>query len=108
MGRIVAVSGKPVQLPNNHCIKQFLITVLDHALKFGAVVGLCGKGAVYVGSKYGYTVLFGKFFAFADLPVDAFLALAVGGIAGVDNRIDGFLWFYRLVFISCRPPTFSI
>ena len=48
MRAIVAVTGKPVQLPDDNTIKGMLIAVLYHSLKFGAVVGLCRERAVYV------------------------------------------------------------
>ena len=84
-GAIVAVAGKPVQLPDNDHIKQAFAAVLDHVLKFRAVVGLGGKGPVNVVAQDGDTVLLGKGGTLSNLALNAFLPLVVGGIAGIDN-----------------------
>ena len=82
-GAVVAVAGKPVQLPDDNHIEQALAAVLNHVLKFRAVVGLGGKGPVYVVAQNGDTVLLGKGGTLPDLPLDTFFPLVVGGIAGV-------------------------
>ena len=83
-GTVVAVPGKPVQFPDDDHIKQALAAVLDHVLKFRAVVGLGGEGPVYVVAQDGDTVLLGKGGTLPDLALDAFFSLVVRGIAGVD------------------------
>ena len=47
-GTVVAVAGKPVQLPDDDHIEQALATIFNHVLKFRAVISLSGKGAIYV------------------------------------------------------------
>ena len=42
-GAVVAVSGKPVQFPDDDHVKQALAAVLDHVLKFRAVSVLAEK-----------------------------------------------------------------
>ena len=53
VGRIIAVPGKAVELPDQHDIKQPFLAVLDHLLEIRAVVGFCGKGAVNVVFDHG-------------------------------------------------------
>ena len=62
-----------------------LAAVLDHVLKFRAVVALGGKGPVNVVAQDGDTVLLGKGGTLSNLALNAFLPLVVGGIAGIDN-----------------------
>ena len=59
-GAVVAVAGKPVQLPDDNHIEQALAAVLNHVLKFRAVIGLGGKGPVYVVAQDGDAVLLSK------------------------------------------------
>ena len=40
LSAVIAISGKSVQLPDQHNIKQLFLTVLDHPLKFRAVIRL--------------------------------------------------------------------
>ena len=47
-GTVVAVAGKPIQLPDDNHIEQALATIFNHVLKFRAVISLSGKGAIYV------------------------------------------------------------
>ena len=82
-GAVVAVAGKPVQLPDDDHIKQAFAAVLNHVLKFRAVVRLGGKGPVYVVAQDGDTVLLGKGGTLSNLALNAFLPLVVGGIAGI-------------------------
>lgn len=84
-GAVVAVAGKPVQFPDDNHIEQALAAVLNHVLKFWAVVGLGGKGPIYVVAQNGDTVLLGKGSTLPDLALDTFFALIIGGIAGIDN-----------------------
>ena len=84
-GAVVAVAGKPVQLPNDNHIEQALAAVFNHVLKFRAVVGLSGKGAIYVMAQNGDIVLFSKGGALPDLAFNTFFSLIIGGITGVNN-----------------------
>src|SRR5699024_5853566 len=89
-GAVVAVAGKPVQLPNDNHIEQALAAVLNHVLKFRAVVGLGGKGPVNVVAQDGNTVLLGKGGTLPDLSFYAFFPLVIGGIAGVNHSFHFF------------------
>ena len=84
VGRIIAVSGKTVEFPDQHNVKQPFLTVLDHLLEVRAVVGFCGKGAVNVVFDHSDAVLFGISCTFTNLALNGFLTLVVAGIAGVD------------------------
>ena len=86
-GTVIAVSGKPVQLPDNNHIKQTLAAVFNHVLKFRAVIGLSGKGPINVVAQDGDTVLLGKGGTLPDLAFNTFFPLIVGGIAGVDHSL---------------------
>ena len=85
VGRIIAVSGKTVKLPDQHDVKQPFFAVLDHLLEIRAVVGFGGKGTVNVVFDHGNAVLFGVGRTLANLTFDGFFALVVAGIAGVDH-----------------------
>ena len=89
VGRIIAVSGKTVKLPDQHDVKQPFFAVLDHLLEIRAVVGFCGKGAVNVVFDHGNAVLFGISRTFTNLPFDGFFALIIAGIAGVNHGSHG-------------------
>ena len=84
-GAVVAVAGKPVQLPNDNHIEQALATIFNHVLKFRAVISLSGKGPVNVVAQDGDTVLLGKGSTLPNLPLDTFLSLIVGGITSIDH-----------------------
>ena len=94
-GAVVAVAGKPVQLPDDNHIEQALAAVFNHVLKFRAVIGLGGKGTIYVVAQDGDAVLLSKGSTLSDLTFDTFFPLVVGGIAGVNN-----------CFHSLQPPCF--
>ena len=84
-GAVVAVAGKPVQLPDDNHIEQALATIFNHVLKFRAVISLSGKGPVNVVAQDGDTVLLGKGSTLPNLPLDTFLSLIVGGITSIDH-----------------------
>ena len=89
VGRIIAVSGKTVELPDQHNVKQPFLAVLDHLLEVRAVVGFGRERTVDVVLDDRDTVLFGVGGAFPNLPFDGFLALVVAGIAGVNHSGHG-------------------
>ena len=89
VGRIIAVSGKAVEFPDQHDVKQPFLAVLDHLLEVWAVVGFGRERTVDVVLDDRDTVLFGVGGAFPNLPFDGFLALVVAGIAGVNHSGHG-------------------
>ena len=89
VGRIIAVPGKAVKLPDQHDVKQPFLAVLDHLLEVRAVVGFGRERTVDVVLDDRDTVLFGVGGAFPNLPFDGFLALVVAGIAGVNHSGHG-------------------
>ena len=89
VGRIIAVSGKTVEFPDQHNVKQPFLAVLDHLLEVRAVIGFGGKGTVNVVFDHSDAVLFRIGSTFPDLPFDGFLALVVAGIAGVNHSGHG-------------------
>lgn len=48
LSAVIAISGKSVQLPDQHNIKQLFLTVLDHPLKFRAVIRLGRESTVNI------------------------------------------------------------
>ena len=82
---VIAVSCKPVQLLDDHYVKQPLAAVLDHVLELRAVIGLCRIRAVDVMPQYRDSVFLGKGGTLAELTFNAFFSMAVRGIAGVDH-----------------------
>ena len=84
VGAVVAVTGKAVELPDQHHTEQLLLAVLYHVLKFRSVRGSGGQGSVDVTAENGDAVSFGILRTLAELPFNAFFSLAVRGIAGVD------------------------
>ena len=90
------VAGKPVQLPDDNHIEQALAAVLNHVLKFRAVIGFSGKGSIYVVAQDGDIVLFSKGGALPDLAFNTFFSLIIGGITGVNN-----------CFHFLQPPCFT-
>src|SRR5699024_2803658 len=86
---IVTVAGKAVQLPNQDRIENLFGAVLNHPLKFGSVVGLGGVGPVDVSAHDGDAVALGVVFAVPQLAFNGGLALAVRGVAGVDDGGHG-------------------
>ena len=88
-GTVVAVSGKAVELPDQHDVKQLFIAVLNHLLELRAVVRLCRNGTVNVVLDDGDAVLFGIGRTFTNLAFNGFFALVVAGIAGVDHGSHG-------------------
>ena len=88
-GTVVAVPGKTVQLPDQHNIKQLLVTVLNHLLELRAVVRLGGDSTVNIVLDDGDAVFLGISRAFPDLAFDGFFALVVRGIASIDHGGHG-------------------
>ena len=87
--RIIAVAGKAVQFPNQDRIENLFGAVLNHPLKFGSVVGLGGVGPVDVSAHDGDAVALGIVFAVPELAFNGGFALAVRGVAGVDDGGHG-------------------
>lgn len=75
---------------DNH-IKQALATVLNHVLKFRAVVGLAEKARSMQVAQDGDIVLSAKT-VHSDLAFNAFFPLIIGGIG-----ITAFIFFNLLV-----------
>ena len=88
-GTVVAVPGKPVQLPDQHDVKQRLVAVLNHLLELRAVVRLGGDSTVNIVLDDGDAVFLGISRAFPDLAFDRFFALVVRGIASIDHGSHG-------------------
>ena len=88
-GTVVAVPGKTIQLPDQHDVKQLLVTVLYHLLKLRAVVCLGRDGTVNVVLDDGNAILFRIGRALPDLAFDRFFTLVVAGIAGIDHSGHG-------------------
>lgn len=83
-GGIVAVTGKAVQLPDDHRVKELLCAVLNHPLKIRTLICFSGKRPVNVSPYNAVTVALGVIFAFPKLTLDGFLALIIRGITGID------------------------
>ena len=88
-GTVVAVPGKTIQLPDQHDVKQLLVTVLNHLLKLRAVVRLGRDSTVNVVLDDGDAIFLGISRAFPDLAFDGFFALVVRGIASIDHGGHG-------------------
>ena len=88
-GTVVAVSGKTVQLPDQHNVKQLLVAVFDHLLELRAVVRLGRDSTVNVMLHHREAVLFRIGGAFPDLTFNGFFALAISRITGIDHSSHG-------------------
>ena len=86
---VVAVAGKAVQLPDQDRIENLFGTVLDHPLELRTVIGLGRVGPVDVSAHDGDTVALGVVFAVPQLAFNGGFALAVRGVAGVDDGGHG-------------------
>ena len=86
---VVAVAGKAVQFPNQNRVEDLPGAVLDHSLKLGTVVGLGGVGPVDVSADDGDVVALSIVLAVPELAFNGGFALAVGGVAGVDDGGHG-------------------
>ena len=76
-GTVVAVSGKAVQLPDQHNVKQLLVAVFYHLLKLRAVVCLSRDGTVNVVLDDGDAILFRIGRALTNLAFNGFFALVI-------------------------------
>ena len=76
-GTVVAVPGKTIQLPDQHDVKQLLVTVLNHLLKLRAVVRLGRDSTVNVVLDDGDAVLLRIGSAFTNLAFNGFFALVI-------------------------------
>ena len=76
-GTVVAVSGKAVQFPDQHDIKQLFVAVFYHLLKLRAVVRFCRDGTVDVVLDDGDAVLLRIGSAFTNLAFNGFFALVI-------------------------------
>ena len=75
--RIIAVSGKTVEFPDQHDVKQPLFAVFDHLLELRAVVRFGRECTVDVVLNDRDAVLFGIGSTFTNLPFDGFFTLVV-------------------------------
>lgn len=64
-------------VPNEDDFKGFTAAILDHPLKFGAVVGLCRHSTVNIAIHDINAVSLGKCTALSYLTVNAFLSLII-------------------------------
>ena len=76
-GTVIAVSGKTVQLPDQHDVKQLLVAVFYHLLELRAVVRLGRDGTVDVVLDDGDAVLLRIGSAFTNLAFNGFFALVI-------------------------------
>lgn len=83
-GAVISRSGKAVIFPRDHDVELALAAVTDHSLEFRASIGCAGHGAVAVFFNDVDVVPLCKCVAVAQLPFNAFVALAGGGIPGID------------------------
>ena len=86
---VVAVSGKAVELPDQHDVKQLFVAVLNHLLELGSIVRLGRNSTVNVVLDDGDAVLLCISRTFTNLTFDGFFALVVRGIAGIDHGGHG-------------------
>jgi hypothetical protein len=76
-GTVVAVPGKTVQLPDQHNVKQLLVTVFNHLLELGSIVRLGRDSTVNVVLDDGDAILFRISRTFTNLTFDGFFALVI-------------------------------
>ena len=88
-GTVVAVSGKTVEFPDQHDVKQLLVTVFYHLLELRAVVRFGRDGTVNIVLDDGDAVFLSIRRAFPNLAFDGFFTLVVRGIASVDHSGHG-------------------
>ena len=74
---VVAVSGKAVEFPDQHNVKQLLVAVFYHLLKLRAVVRFGRDGTVNVVLDDGDAILFRIGSAFTNLAFNGFFALVI-------------------------------
>ena len=77
MGTVETVAGKAVELPHEHDVELLFFAVLDHALKFGAVVCPRRIRPVDIRSDDLHIVILGVLGALPDLPLNALLSLII-------------------------------
>ena len=93
MCAVVSVAREAIQLPDQHYIEQPLFAVVDHALKLWAICRSGGQRTVDVAGQNRHVAAHSVFGTFSYLALNAFLALIVRGVAGVD---DGFRKIHHL------------
>ena len=74
---VVAVSGKAVELPDQHDVKQLFVAVLNHLLELGSIVRLGRNSTVNVVLDDGDAVLLCISRTFTNLTFDGFFALVI-------------------------------
>ena len=88
-GTVVAIPGKAVEFPDQHNVKQLLVTVFNHLLELGSIVRLGRNSTVNIVLDDSDAIFLGIRRAFTNLTLDGFLALVITGIAGVDYSGHG-------------------
>ena len=68
-GTVVAVSGKTIQLPDQHDVKQLLVAVFYHLLELRAVVRFCRDGTVNVSQSNFFNRLQHRWIAYRKYAV---------------------------------------
>ena len=87
---VVAVTGKAIQFPNKHGVEQVFITVLNHMLEFGTVIGLCGLRSIYVIADHLNIVKFGILHTLAELTFNTRFILFFRTESCVNYSFHGF------------------
>ena len=83
--RVKAVSGKPIQFPNDDHIETLLSAIFDHSLKLGPIVGFSRYRSVNVCANNFNTVLFCVCCILTQLTFNGFLTLRIRGIPRINN-----------------------
>ena len=89
--RIIAVSGEPVQLPDEDDVEQLFCAVGNHTLKVGAVVCFSRESSVYIFADDFYSVVFSVSPAISDLPFDTLFSLIIARIPSVNYCFHYFI-----------------
>ena len=96
MRAVVTVTSKTIEFPHDNAIECMLVTILNHALKFRAVVGFRRHGAVDIIIYNLNIVICGELHTFAKLPFDRGFALIIRTI----SRIN-YCSHYQFSFMLC-------
>ena len=102
---LVLVTRKAVQLVDNHIVPLFLVAVVYHAAKIGAVVILARHGAVYIGIDDEYIIPRRVLLAYAQLPVNGLFGLAITAVSCIDNCCFHFRLLLSSRFVFRRSET---